>query len=194
MSWALILLLQPCSMHEGKHEQNLTFNNPKNHEKKHLGWGSSLLKMTTMMVKSNRVTSWVAFQGCYNIIAPTQHKKVAWGTPQTSTKDEHELYKRWPWPKQKIKTNKKWWRMTSLFKMTMIVSCITLLSLHSGAHYCCYTLLLLYIATDYSCCTLHIDVHYCYYMLPSLHACNSSFHNTKSWEHKEHHKLNIKWL
>ncbi len=34
MSWALILLLQPCSMHEGKHEQNLTFNNPKNHEKK----------------------------------------------------------------------------------------------------------------------------------------------------------------
>ncbi len=45
-----------------------------------------------MMVKSSRVTSWVALWGCYNIIALTQHKKMAWGTPQTSTKDEHELY------------------------------------------------------------------------------------------------------
>ncbi len=47
-----------------------------------------------MMVKLGRVTSWVTLQGCYNIIAFTQHKKVAWGTPQTSTKDEHELYRR----------------------------------------------------------------------------------------------------
>ncbi len=47
-----------------------------------------------MMVKLSKVTSWVALQGCYNTIALTQHKKVAWGTSQTSTKDEHELYRR----------------------------------------------------------------------------------------------------
>jgi hypothetical protein len=62
------------------------------------------------------------------------------------------------------------------------------------AHYCYCTLLHTIVVAHYNCCTLHVDAHYCYYMLPSLHAYSSSFHNTKSWEHEEHHKFNIKWF
>ncbi len=45
MSWASFLLLQPYSTHESKHEQNLTFNNPKNHGKKNI-WGEEIHFLT----------------------------------------------------------------------------------------------------------------------------------------------------
>lgn len=51
-------------------------------------WGEEtyLIKMTTTMVKTIGVTSWVALWGYYNIIIPLQQKKGMWNTTNFNRK------------------------------------------------------------------------------------------------------------
>jgi hypothetical protein len=102
MSWVSLLLLQPYNTHENKHEQK------KNMERKTLGvrkftwkkWWQQWWKQVGWQVGLHSHITTIKYE-------LPQHENRAWWTPQTSTKDEHELYKRWAWPKQKIKDNKK---------------------------------------------------------------------------------------
>jgi len=58
----------------------------KNMGKKPLGVKKLTDKMTTTMVKTIGVTSWVALWGYYNLIIPLQQKKGMWNTTNFNRK------------------------------------------------------------------------------------------------------------